>query len=290
MVKSKQRFVTELQVSENPEVWHKVFLSPIVREDGSASGLAGISIDISELKQAQQHLTNLNEAKNSLFATIAHDMRSPLTSLKSLMGILMGQEEMITLEKKKEYYHTVTKQLDDTMNILDNLFQWAQLQRKGIFLDKRTTTIESLLQEAYRGISFRLQDKRIKLETHGENVHKAYVDAHMITSAFRNILTNAVKFTPEGGIVTVSIEDEDETTRVIISDEGIGISKELLPKILNSQDRVSTKGTNNENGTGLGLILTKNFIEQNSGTLSLDSVQGKGTKVTIELPAVRPSH
>jgi signal transduction histidine kinase len=109
----------------------------------------------------------------------------------------------------------------------------------------------------------------------------------MIVSAFGNILTNAIKFTPEGGTVTVRIQNGGRTTKLIIADEGIGISKKLLPKILSSQHRFSTERTNNEKGTGLGLILTKNFIEQNGGTLSVDSVPKKGTTVTVELPKLQ---
>jgi signal transduction histidine kinase len=236
------------------------------------------------LAEKNTQLNDVNASKNKFFSIIAHDLRGPLFSLRELSNLILEDFES---RSKEELLRMLTAQRDTTANLyalLENLLTWARIQRgkieyfpQTVFLDQVVTANLDLLQMA-------AEQKQITLENLIREKVTAYADYHMINTIVRNLLSNAVKFTHSGGNVNVKAHQEDNSITVTVSDTGTGISKQHLPELFRIDAHYTRSGTANERGTGLGLILCKEFIERNNGTIWIESDIGKGTTVNFTLP------
>ncbi len=285
VLEEEQPSVEDELSSFGEDTWYRTYRSPVIGDDGSVIGIAGMSVDITELKRTEENLNRLNEAKNLLFSTLAHDIRSPVIALNSLMNVLLQDEEKLEKEQRTGYYRKLNGQIADTLFLLDNLFQWAQLQQQGIALNRQEVPLSDIIREAVQNVMRQLKEKNLSLERPQPFDFTVFADRNMIVTVLRNVLSNSIKFTPEGGTVAISTGPrKDGEVMLYITDNGIGISEENKQKLLSDEHRISTKGTNNERGSGLGLLLSKTYMEQNEGKISIESVPGKGTKVVLTLP------
>jgi signal transduction histidine kinase len=236
------------------------------------------------LAEKNTQLNDVNVSQNKFFSIIAHDLRGPLYSLRELSNLMLEDFEH---RNKEELIRMLTAQRNTTANLyalLENLLTWARIQRgkleyfpQTVFLNQVATVNVDLLHMA-------AEQKQITLKNLIQEKITAYADYHMINTILRNLLSNAVKFTNSGGNVNVRANQEDNSVTVTVSDTGIGISKQHLPELFRIDAHYMRSGTANERGTGLGLILCKEFIERNNGTIWIESEIGKGTTVNFTLP------
>ena len=233
-----------------------------------------------KIRKQNKHLKKLNEEKNQLFSIIAHDLRSPLNGLSGMIQLLQDE----TIEKKDfdEQIGLISQRINHSLNLMDNLFQWAQHQLKGIKLEKRQFDLYEVA-ESKLGLFKDIADKKkITITNHIPKKTIIHADLNMIDLVIRNLVANATKFCDEGDHVQISQQNNDDHIQVCIRDSGQGIKAEHLPKIF--EGRFTTTGTHKEKGSGLGLRICKDFVEQHDGQIWVDSEWGVGTSFYFTIP------
>jgi signal transduction histidine kinase len=244
--------------------------------------MAGSIIDVDDKVNYRQELETLNYTKDKIFSIVAHDLRNPIINLKAL--IEMQQDDIITKEEFFEYMEKVKENVTFLAQTLDNLLKWAQSQMKGfqthpvnVDLSELTDIVKKLHENA-------ITIKHIDLVNNIKGEHAIYADKDHVFLAIRNIVSNAVKFTPTGGQITIDIKENEKYTDVIIRDTGVGMTAEEIEKLNDRETLFSKPGTNGEKGTGLGLTLCNEVVAENNGKLSIESEPGKGSSFIISFP------
>ncbi|MBN1988480.1 MAG: PAS domain S-box protein [Bacteroidales bacterium] len=264
------------------------FLTNLIKLKGAKDGDAGrvlITIaDITRIKQAEITLQEANTMKDQLFSIIAHDLRSPIGAISSLMGIYADPDSGLTTEAKADIVSSIKTTAEETYALLENLLEWARSQREVFFMpivgNVNTTINDSLALlsgiASSKGVSLNFMSNGLSVE--------AFYDSEMLKTILRNLITNAIKFTPSGGVVSVSVAKQANMVEVYIADTGVGMSPDVANSLLSGLGNISTLGTNNEKGAGLGLMLTQRFVERNGGSLRIDTEKGKGSTFAFTLP------
>lgn len=234
-----------------------------------------------EIEQQKEALNVLNDTKDKLFSVIAHDLRAPLAGLKSVM--IFADSDDITPEEIKSLLPQMNKSLDDASGLLENLLFWARTQMDGEHLEKEEIDLKVLIDDTVNLLAPQARNKNITLESNVASRLIASADENMIYLILRNLISNALKFTQSGGTVTVSAEPCGHHICLSIRDTGIGISPEDQAKLF-SNEFFSTAGTNREKGTGLGLMLSRDFVHLHGGTLTVDSTPGEGSIFKFTIP------
>jgi two-component system sensor histidine kinase/response regulator len=225
-----------------------------------------------------EKLNSLNSVKDKMLSIIAHDVRSPLSMIIGFLDLLEGDDL-----NEEEQAFLVTQLKSSTMHtlyMLEDLLNWARSQMGGIRVQPTKFSILKLVTEKTNFYGKMAQNKDIQIFNAIEKDYLVYADQNHIAIVMQNLLNNAIKFTPKNGFITLSLlETSTETDFVTIqvSDTGVGIEAEKLQKLFNTDSHFSTKGTEDEKGTGLGLLLCKEFVESNGGKISVTSQKGEGT-------------
>ncbi|QJX47867.1 tetratricopeptide repeat protein [Hymenobacter taeanensis] len=236
------------------------------------------------ISQQKEKLDRLNQTKNTLFSVISHDLRSPLSSLYSLLSLI----SLGALPPARLAAHTarLSQTLDSTSRLLDNLLNWSASQMQGDSGTKpERLRLDILIEEVFSQIADEAERKEVQLLSEILEPCSARADLNMTRLILRNLLGNALKFTSAGGCITVSARRLATSWEVSVRDTGVGISPAGQHKILEQTESYSTPGTDHEKGVGLGLRLCKEFLELNNGELSFESTVGKGTTFRFTLPA-----
>ena len=244
-----------------------------------------IYIFYQRLRQKNIQLNEANMAKDKFFAIIAHDLRGPIHTQTSFLDHLYEEFDSLDENELKKLLKLLVSSSEHISDLLDNLLLWAQSQVKKMEVkttalnlsDVITSTVDKLQQSA------RLKQISISLNTN--NQLKVLSDANMLQTIVRNIVSNAIKFTPRGGSIRIETSsDEHRKVSITITDSGVGMAPEKLNKLFDISSKSHSQGTENEKSTGLGLILVKEFVERNNGTIQITSEPGKGTSVIVTLP------
>ncbi|WP_319589978.1 hybrid sensor histidine kinase/response regulator [uncultured Draconibacterium sp.] len=236
------------------------------------------------LEKTTQHLSELNTLKDKMFSVIGHDLRSPLSSVKMTLEFLSKMTDKQD-DPVAENIHIMLKTTDEVFGLLENLLGWAKSQSGNLSINKEEVQISDIVNSVYLLNKGNLELKKILFKTEIEDSDKVYADLSMMKVVLRNLVSNAIKFTPDEGTITVSATPKEGKTIISVADSGVGISEEDLPKVLNPNTHHTTYGTNREAGSGLGLTLCKDFVEKNDGTIWVESELGKGSTFFIEIPA-----
>jgi len=240
--------------------------------------------DITDIKKAEVALQEANALKDQLFSIIAHDLKGPVGTITQVIAYIADETNAIDNETRNDLILSLKDTSQETYNLLENLLDWAKSQKQVSFKPEKIL-LKSAADTTIALLSGMASPKNITVTNSiGEDL-TAYADPYMVSTVFRNLISNAIKFTPKGG--TILIQGFLDDSRVIIKfiDSGIGIPKEVTDKIFNPSINYTTLGTNNEKGTGLGLKLVKKLITSNGGTISVDSTPNQGTTFTIILSA-----
>jgi two-component system, sensor histidine kinase and response regulator len=230
-------------------------------------------------------LRNLNSTKDKLFSIISHDLRSPVASLRAVMELVtraeLSQTEFMDLTK------ALKRNIDSVHDDLDNLLLWAQSQLKGLQAFPSSFDLGELASEKIKLFDDLARNKKINVTnkiTKGLNV---YADRNHVSLIFRNLLANAIKFNQPGGTIDIFVNERNEHCEVTVSDSGVGMGVEDIHKLFNAETHFTKLGTQREKGVGIGLLLTKEFVEKNEGSISVSSEVGVGTAFTFSLKLTR---
>jgi signal transduction histidine kinase len=248
---------------------------------------SNISLEAAHAKVNQQNreLQNLNATKDKFFSIISHDLKGPLNSFTSFSRMLINHTDSLTTEEIQMLAKEIDKNLKNLFSLLENLLEWSRSQTGNIEFKPEVFDLNELITQNGDLLLTQAKNKNISLlyETSGScivNVHK-----HSVNTVIRNLISNAIKFTSEGGTVALSVRHVENEMRVSVRDTGVGMTNEVIQKLFRIDTKYSTQGTASEKGTGLGLILCKDFIEKNGGTIGVTSEPGKGSEFFFTLAA-----
>ena len=236
------------------------------------------------LEQQAFALNEHNKVKDKLFSIISHDLKSPMYALQNVFS--NAQKFDLPAEEIKEMLPDVVNDLNYTTALMENLLQWAKWQMQSNSIYPETIDVNRLVNEAVQLLHLQAETKKIKIKTKADLLVSAWADRNMISLVLRNLLSNAVKFTPERGCIEIGVNESSSCVEIYVQDSGTGINKEEIAKIY-SEGFYTTNGTNDERGTGLGLMLCKEFLEKNDGHLIIESEPGSGSTFSFTLPLAK---
>lgn len=237
-----------------------------------------------ELKFARESLKELNATKDKLFSIIAHDLRNPLQVLLFSADLLCKHYDDFDEDKKKEFVYKILIGTNQISELLENLLEWSKSQRGVIEANPEHIDIRALAEENVNLFMENAGKKDITLTSEVKGGIIAYADRNMIRIVIRNLVSNAIKFTKPGGEVKISASLTADSVCVSVSDNGVGIFAEDIPGLFSIDKQKTTPGTEKEKGSGLGLILCKEFVEKNDGTIDVTSTPGEGSCFSFTLP------
>ncbi len=238
-----------------------------------------------KLRLSEQELSELNITKNRFFSILAHDLRAPINSMKGFSNLLANFADQLSAEEIK----STAKNLDETIIIssryLENLLTWARSQMNSIEFTPQPVLLKEAVHNTIEVLKNNAQNKQIILELDGNLDLKLFVDANQLNVILTNLISNAIKFTYKGGKITIgaSIYEQDRA-EIYISDTGTGMPKEVVEKIFRIDSKHTMKGTQGETGTGLGLLLCREFVEKNGGKIWVESTERVGSTFRFILP------
>ncbi|QNA42884.1 ATP-binding protein [Lacibacter sediminis] len=234
-----------------------------------------------EIEKQKEELAELNNLKSKLFSVISHDLRTPLYGLRNLFKSV--EQYDLPAEEIKVLIPDVVKDLHYTTDLMENLLQWAKSQMKGESLSPQLIDMNKLIHDVQQVVRLQAENKQVYLKTKADKPVYIYADKEMIEVVLRNLISNAIKFTPKEGEVVIDVKEEDELIEVLVRDTGTGMSEEAKNKLF-GDEHFTTKGTSNESGTGLGLMICKEFLKKNGGDIHVESELGKGSTFAFTLP------
>jgi two-component system sensor histidine kinase/response regulator len=240
-----------------------------------------ISEKASLLQEQTVRLKESNRVKSKLFSIISHDLKTPIFALRDVFR--HAKEMNVSAEYIRAMVPEILDELNDSSILIENLLQWSKYQIHDNSIRKQIVEVGKLANEAVRALQLPANAKQLCIEKRITSPVYAYADRNMISIVLRNLLSNAIKFTPEKGHITICAGQSPFCTELYVQDSGKGISREEIKKI-NAGIFYTTRGTGNENGTGLGLMLCREFISKNDGCLMIESEPGRGSKFSCTLP------
>lgn len=238
-----------------------------------------------ELEQARDELTLLNASKDKFFSIVAHDLRSPFSGFLGLTQLLLEDYNRLKPDDMQQIASSMNKAAIKLYSFLENLLQWSKSQMGHISLNSTKLELNDIFNRIQFILSDTIADKNITITNNIPKDLFVSADNNTLDTAIRNLVTNAIKFTPQQGTIDFNLLDvTPDMVLFEISDSGVGIPPDSLSKLFRIDSKVITIGTANERGSGLGLLLVKEFIEKNNGTIALESKINFGTKAKISLP------
>lgn len=264
---------------------------PLKNEWGNVIGTFGISKDITAIKNAEIELRNArallqeaNDAKDKFFSILAHDLKNPFNSLIGLSDLLIEDYHSFSEHEILTMLHRIRQTSEITYSLLENLLDWSRMQSGAITFNPELVNLSELIVDIFDLNQSHAYAKSITLENRLPQNIPLQGDKNMLRTIFRNLVSNAIKFTEMGGSVVVEGEIKDESVVVKVKDTGIGMDRDTLEKLFKITEKVKTYGTNEESGTGLGLIIVREFVEKHHGNITVQSLQGKGSEFKVVLP------
>ncbi len=236
------------------------------------------------LRRSEQELRELNASKDKFFSIIAHDLKGPLSSLKDLIQFTEEHLESYRPGKLKEIIVLQRSATENLFKLLENLLTWSRLQRGKIEYVPQQVDLKEIIVRSVELLAPTAEHKQITLRNLLQEKVKIYADPNMIDTVVRNLASNALKFTHSGGTVEILVQTNENDVEVSITDSGIGIAQEHLPKLFRIETKFKRLGTVREKGTGLGLILCKEFVERHGGRIWVESEVDKGSRFKFTLP------
>ena len=231
--------------------------------------------------EKNRELRKLHTVKDKLFSVVAHDLRNPIGALISMLELV--KMKMVDPEKQTTLLTEISKRVEDVYRLLDNLLRWAKSQMQGIIFSPVYFDVQKEIQDVMYSVQNAAAEKGISLNLHAEN-QEVFADLDMFSVIVRNLTTNAIKFTTEGGEITISSEISNDKLVISVKDTGTGMTPEAVKNLFSLTKTVSVLGTNNEKGTGLGLLLCSEFVKANGGEIWVNSKQGEGSTFSFSVP------
>jgi signal transduction histidine kinase len=243
-----------------------------------------ISNAIQKLSESEEELQKLNKSKDRIFSVVAHDLRNPVAAVTGFSELLYDNFDQFPVETQKEYLLQILQGTQRLQNMLENLLIWARSQMKAVKYQPETIRVYDLLEDCIREVKPNLDHKKVQCQLDVDPPCEVFADRAMMHTVFRNLVINAIKFSFPGGTIRITSEAFKNDCHIRVSDEGIGIQPEIQAKLFTANEVVSTPGTTGEQGSGLGLVICKEFLERNHGQISVESEPGMGSTFVVTLP------
>jgi len=259
-------------------------VSIIYDDKGTPILRGGIAKDVTVFKGMNSRLQEVISAKDKILSIIAHDLKSPFHSMIGFTEILSEEYSSINEENRLMYIHLLHDSAVSTYKLLENLLEWSRLQLSDFEIHKKCICLKFVIDDCISLYRVSAENKKITIINQVSDEINAYVDENSINTVMRNLLNNALKFTPEYGSVTFLSTQKQNVVEISIQDTGQGIKPERINKLFSMGENTSTPGTKMEKGTGIGLVLCKELLDKNGGTLQVVSEFGKGSTFTLGLP------
>lgn len=288
-----KRWIGEVKMYSKDKKILDIFLRAYASKDpsGKVTGLVGIHTDITEEKRSREELKkqtevlkDLNNTKNRLFSIIAHDLRSPFQSLLGSIDLLSADTKNLSDEEKQICCKSIKDTLGNLYYLIENLLHWASLQNEKTDLVYSKFNLYKSVNEYIRILQPAGHKKNIKLINLINKSAKMVTDENILRTIIQNLVTNSIKFSKPGGSVTISSRKEKSFYYISVEDMGIGMNKKTIRQIFSKDFSVTTRGTEGEKGTGLGLQICKDLAVKAGGDIVVESIWGKGSIFTVILP------
>lgn len=241
-------------------------------------------IDVTERKQMVEKLKELNASKDKFFSILAHDLINPFNSILGLSELLTDEEITNSKDEIRKLSQLIHQSSEKALNLVKNLLEWSRSQTGRLVVKPQMFSSSELVQETAQLYAAAMANKEIKLKLELVNDLNIFADKAMINTVLRNLISNAVKFSYRNSEIRIRSEKMDGLALIKVYDTGVGIKQADLAKLFKINSDFSLKGTENEGGTGLGLVLCSEFVRKNNGSISVDSVYGKGSVFSLSLP------
>lgn len=237
-----------------------------------------------QLKESEKDLRTALSTKDKFFSILAHDLKNPLNAMMGMSQLLRQEYENLDEQQRKEFLDDIYSASQSMKTLLEDLLSWGRIQIGDVDFHPRRLNIRDLVEHVEEGVAKMAEDKQIRVVNDVEVDLWVKADDNMIIAVVRNFLVNAIKFTPLNGNVKIVSSREGDFLRIAICDDGIGISTVELPKLFKMDTKVQHAGTQEETGTGLGLVLCKEFVTRHGGVVGVESELGKGSCFYFTLP------
>lgn len=272
---------------DNTIVWVASHVSGFRENRDTPFNFVDVATDISERKSMELQLKDRNESMNKFISIISHDLRNPVGSIKSLAALMSEELSAGDMDSVSEYVQLITSQADHTFNLLINLLDWSKSQVVFQKFQLEEIDLSDVIRETVDQITLMAFNKSLKINVKSPSNLKVHAERNMLATVLRNLLTNAVKFSYENGEINVTTTEDKKNTIISIEDRGSGMSAAIRKQLFDNGLPVTTPGTANENGTGLGLLLSKEIIELMGGNIWVESEEKKGTTFHFTLRKTR---
>ena len=239
---------------------------------------------LNSLSKREKELKEANITKDKFFSIIAHDIKNPFSSILGFSNLLKEDFDNLSREELKKYAGFISESSENLYKLLENLLQWSRSQTNKIEFNPENFDMSGLLKNnvaLYKNSAIR---KEIKISIDLKNKVEVFADKGMVDVIVRNLLSNAIKFTKKKGRIEISAIENPEKIQIGIIDNGVGIQQSEIAKLFRIDSKVKTAGTDNEQGTGLGLIICKEFVERNGGEIWVESRENIGSRFFFTLP------
>lgn len=301
-----------INYKKNGEIcYEKSSISPLFNKKGLITNYLEVKLDITKEKLAEQKILQLNEeleqkviertmqleasntkleelnkTKDKFFSIIAHDLKNPFAAMLSSAELLLIYIENFNIEKIKAKSLSIIDSIKHGYSLLQNLLEWSQAQQGLINFHPQKTDIQNIIQNCFNILKLQADNKSIQLKNNVPANLVISVDNELITILLRNLISNAIKFTHSNGLVEINHQMNESEVQISVQDSGIGMSQETVNKLFRISEKNISVGTNGEKGTGLGLLLCKEFLEMHNGRIWVESEEGKGATFKFTLPKV----
>jgi len=236
------------------------------------------------IENKNKELTKANSERDKFYSIIAHDLRSPLGDFLGLTKIMSEEIYGLSKEEIHKYSTALNDSAESLYKLLENLLSWSRLKRNVINFNPEKLNMKEIVDNSYSVLKIPIENKKQNVEINISEEQCVYADKEMLKTVIRNLLSNASKFTHKGGSIYVSAKTENGETLISVKDTGIGIPETMIDKLFSLGEKTSRRGTDNEASSGLGLLLCKEFIEKNNGSLWVESKEEMGTTFYFLLP------
>jgi PAS domain S-box-containing protein len=295
-IEERISFVHQFRFKRKDNVYRWLMMNGIPRfnESDFFLGFIGTCIDITQQKEDEDYikkindeLENANQNKDKFFSIISHDLRSPLSGIMSLLDIIVSDYDSLEEEERKEILFEAAKTSKSTYTLMENLLDWSRIQTGKISYEPQNISITQILSGIKNLYYQKLKEKSLSLNYDFEPECFAFADNNMTETILRNLVSNAIKFSKESGIILISYDTLDDFIQVKVKDTGVGMDEKQLSKLFKLDQTHSTVGTSGERGTGLGLMLCKELVEKQGGKIWIESVLNSGTSFYFTLPKTK---
>jgi len=267
--------------------WIRDFGRPFYDLDNTFLGYIGSCYDITEIKDNELKLLELNASKDKFFSILAHDLRNPVGLIASIVTALAENIDENNIEIIKKQVNIVGNIANSTFDLLEELLLWARAQSDIIPYKPEKVSFVNICANIIENLMPIANGKNIALNLISDTNIEVYADTNMLKTIMRNLVSNAIKFTGKGGRVDIYAQPKERETTITVSDNGVGIEPANLAKLFDISKVYSSSGTEKERGSGLGLLLCKEFVEKHGGKIWAESKAGSGSLFKFTLPEIK---